>query len=52
MVADIDIYRTAAIVVKEHGENAPIPAAMRADELMEGGDMAKSSWRSYVLDFP
>ena len=39
MVSDLDIYRTAAIVVKEHGDDAATHAAMRADELMEAGDM-------------
>ncbi len=39
MVSDIDIYRTANILVKQHGEDAPIHAAMRADELLEEGDL-------------
>ncbi len=39
MVSNIDIYRTANILVKQHGEDAPIHAAMRADELLEEGDL-------------
>ena len=39
MTSDLDIYRTAAIVVGEHGEDAATHAAMRADGLMEAGDM-------------
>ena len=39
MTSDIDIYRTANVLVKQHGQNAPIHAAMRADELLEAGDM-------------
>ena len=39
MVSDLDIWRTAAVVVKEHGEDASTYAAMRADALMEAGDM-------------
>ncbi len=39
MVSDLDIYRTANILVKQHGEDAPIHAAMRADELLEEGDL-------------
>ena len=39
MVSDVDIYRTANILVKQHGEDAPIHAAMRADELLEEGDL-------------
>ncbi len=39
MIPDLDIYRTANILVKQHGEDAPIQAAMRADELPEKGDV-------------
>ncbi len=39
MIPDLDIYRTANILVKQHGQDAPIHAAMRADELLEAGDM-------------
>ena len=35
----LDIYRSANELIKQHGEDAPIHAAMRADELMETGDM-------------
>ncbi len=31
--------RTAAVLIKQHGEDAPIHAAMRADELLEAGDL-------------
>ncbi len=39
MTSDIDIYRSANELIEQHGEDAPIRAAMRADELMETGDM-------------
>ncbi len=39
MTSDIDIYRSAHELIEQHGEDAPILAAMRADELMEAGDM-------------
>ena len=39
MTSDIDTYRSANELIKQHGEDAPIEAAMRADELMEAGDM-------------
>ena len=39
MADDIDIYRAAKLVVDQHGDEAPIHAAMRADELFEAGDM-------------
>ncbi len=31
MTSDLDTYRSANLLVKQHGEDAPIPAAMRAD---------------------
>ncbi len=34
MVREVDIYRTANILVKRHGEDAPIQAAM-----LEKGDL-------------
>lgn len=40
MTDEIDIYRTANLLVKQHGEmQAAIHAAQRADELMASGDM-------------
>ena len=39
MTSDLDIYRSANEFIKQHGEDAPIHAAMRADELMETSDM-------------
>ncbi len=39
MIPDLDIYRSAQVLVKRHGEDAPIHAAMRADELLEAGDL-------------
>ncbi len=39
MTSDLDIYRTANVLVKQHGQDAPIHAAMRADELLDKGDL-------------
>lgn len=40
MTDEIDIYRTANLLVKQHGEmEAAIHAAQRADELLDAGDM-------------
>ncbi len=39
MTSNFDIYRAANELIKQHGEDAPILAAMRTDELMETGDM-------------
>ncbi len=39
MIPDLDIYRSANLLVKQHGEDAPIHAAMRADVMLEAGDL-------------
>ncbi|MCH9054308.1 MAG: hypothetical protein IIA72_25255 [Proteobacteria bacterium] len=39
MTSDLDTYRSASELIEQHGEDAPIHAAMRTDELMEAGDM-------------
>ena len=49
MVDDLDIYRSANELIEQHGEDAPIHTAMRADELMETGDMeGKAVWLRIV----
>ena len=42
MIPDLDIWRSANLLVKRHGPDAPIHAAMRADELLEAGIMARN----------
>ena len=45
MTSDLDIYRAANELIKQHGGKAPIHAAMRADELLEAGAMeGKAVW--------
>ena len=39
MTDEIDIIRSAAVLMRRHGEDASIEAAMRADALLEQGDM-------------
>ncbi len=39
MVPDLDIYRSAQVLVKRHGEDAPIEAGMGVDAMLERGDL-------------
>ena len=39
MIADFDIYRTANVLIEQHGDEAPIHAAMRADAVLDKGDL-------------
>ncbi len=38
MTFEVDIWRSANVLVKQHGEDAPIQAAMRADAMLAKGD--------------
>lgn len=46
MTSDLDIYRTANELIAQHGDEALIYAAMRADELLEAGDLdGQAVWK-------
>ena len=46
---EIDLYRAAKVVMDQHGDEAAIYAAMRADEFIEKGDIiAASMWKLIV----
>ena len=46
MTTDLDIYRTASVLIREHGEDATLEAAQRADKFLEDGKLAASAvWR-------
>ncbi len=46
MIDDPDIYRAAKLMIDQHGEDAAIRAAQRADELLDDGDVEGSAvWR-------
>ena len=49
MIPDLDIYRSANVLVKQHGEDALIQATMRADAMLEAGDLGGYAvWRRVV----
>ena len=39
MASDLDIYRTANVLVKHYGEDAALEAARRADAMLEMGSL-------------
>jgi len=39
MPSDLDIYRTANVLVKHYGEDAALEAAQRADAMLEKGSV-------------
>ena len=42
LIDDLDIYRSANLLVKQHGDEASIHTAMRADEVLDYIPRAKS----------
>ena len=46
MTHDFDINRAAKVIIKQYGEDAPIYAAMRADAMLEAGDLCGlATWK-------
>ncbi len=46
MIPDLNLFRSANVLVKHHDEDAPIEAAMRADAMLEAGDLdGYAVWR-------
>jgi hypothetical protein len=39
MIADLDIWRVAALLMKRHGDDAVLFASRRIDELLAEGDL-------------
>ena len=39
MTSDLDIFRTANVLIREHGEDAAPEAAQRADAMLEKGSV-------------
>jgi hypothetical protein len=42
-VIDPDIYRAAKLLIDQHGDDAAIKAAQRADQLLDEGDVQGSA---------
>ena len=53
-IPDLDIYRSAKLLLDQHGADALIEAALWADELLDAGDLdGQRVWlriRTAVLD--
>ncbi len=46
MITDLDIYRSAAVLIRERGEDAALEAAGRADAMREKGDLeGQAVWK-------
>jgi hypothetical protein len=47
MIADLDIYRAAKLEIDQYGAGASIQAAMRAEALLDQGDIEGSAISPY-----
>ncbi len=46
MISDLDIYRSAQVLIREHGEEAAIEAAKHADAMLAIGDLeGQAVWK-------
>ncbi len=50
MVKKSDVMTAAALLVKEHGEDAWLEASSKATDHKAGGDMAASQFWAHVAD--
>ena len=49
MIPDLDIYRSANVLVTRHGADAPIHGAMKADAMLDKADLdGYAAWRRIV----
>ncbi len=49
MTSDLDVYRSAQLLIDQHGGEAPIHAAMQADAMLDKGNLDGAAvWRRIV----
>ena len=49
MTSDLDIYRSAKLLIDQHGEDALIFTAQQADRCLEAGDLdGKAAWKRVI----
>ncbi len=50
MIPDLDIHRSAAALIKRYGEDAPFQAGMRADELLDEGNLDGQATEAFLAE--
>ena len=49
VISELDIYRSASVLIREHGAGAALEAAQRADAMLDRGDMGGCAvWKRIV----
>ena len=50
MTSDLDIFRSAQVLIREHGEDASLKAAQRAEAMLERGDVdGRAVWKRIAV---
>ncbi len=50
MTSEIDVYRSAKLMIDQHGGGAAIQSAMEADAMLDKGDLDGATiWRQMAL---
>ncbi len=50
MTSEIDVFRTAAVLIRKHGEDAALEAAQRADAMLEKGSLdGQRVWKRVLV---
>ena len=49
MITEFDAHSAATAIIRQYGEDAPIHAAMRADAMLESGDLEGSAASKRLL---
>ena len=50
VTSDLDIQRTANLLIMQHDDKAPIHADMRADSMLEAGDLdGQAVWKRIIV---
>ena len=46
MITDLEIYHSASVLIRHHGDDAAIHAAQMIDEMLDRGDMdGRETWK-------
>jgi hypothetical protein len=49
MVTELDVYRTAQLLIRQYGADSPIQATMQHDTMLERGDLQGATvWKRVV----
>ena len=49
-LTELEIFQSAAVLIREHGDDAPIHAAQMIDDMLDKGDMdGRDTWKRIAV---